>query len=1080
MTSIATSHSWRVGELHRLVAGTRRVLSGHSGTFLGVSTGVSDQVPEEGQIVSVRGATWAVTDVKAQGLPRSPSDETIVGTQHAVTLQNLAEDWMYDELRIIWELEVGTKISSEKGMPDVTPDGFDDPQRLAAFVDALRWGAITSADPRTLQAPFRSGVRVEAYQLEPVRRALLASRANLLLADDVGLGKTIEAGLVIQELLLRHRARSVVVVCPAGLRLKWQDEMREKFGLEFEILDSEKLRTIRRDFGINANPFTVFPRVIVSMSWLPGDRAQRYLTELYAHADSGRGLRNSVFDIMVVDEAHHVAPSSPSQSGGRRGYAVDTQRTRAVSELSRHCEHRLFLSATPHNGYTESFTALLEMIDDRQFARGAGLGRKAVQEVVVRRLKKDLVEAKGFKLRDVKPMVFQPTESEIDAYDRLASFLKRRDSAAKNSKSAHHMATMLIKKRFFSSPYAFGRTIETYLDNRTDGEACPALEYNQEIGVDADDLEEGRRDQREAEALRLTARAMPPLTEADIEDLSWLAAWGKEYSARPDSRVDRVLVQLEAVLRPDGKNWTNERIVIFTEYVDTLSWIKSILDQRGYVEVLEVIEGSTDPEERELIRARFQEDPSEDEVRILLATDAAGEGIDLQNYCHRLINFDVPFNPNRLEQRIGRIDRYGQTDAPQVFHLLPERAADDDASAYERDVSFLARIATKIAAVEEDLGSVNQVIAEELQEQLAGKKITSGPRRKDDQVVNEALQGERDLRSALTNLERDFEESRDRLHIRPDNLIRVVSAALELDNQPPLIETGDERTDERVFRIPNLSASWTPVTKGLASRLRPKQPRRVTFDDEAASGRSDLVLTHLGHPLVQRSARFLRSSLWADQSGLHRVSAFEVEGLEESVVAAVTRIVLVGKGGVRLHEDVVLAGTRLKGRALGEQRSEEILERALDGSKLTAVDSDVRTALVNMWAADGDGSLRARVATAVDRRVTREVARVEKQLAQREQGDIDRVNEVYERFGRTLQDTIRAAEAIDEANEWALFDVEKQQRTRDLARIHTRVAALNEERTREIAAVHTRYADVTSHPFVAAIVFAIKPGDVIA
>ena len=131
-------------------------------------------------------------------------------------------------------------------LPEVTEGGFDPPERLAAFLDAVRWSAVTSADVKTLQAPFRSGVAIEDYQLEPVARAVDAPRVNLLLADDVGLGKTIEAGLVAQELLLRHRARRIMIVCPAGLTVKWHDEMAEKFGLDFTVVDSERCAAVRR------------------------------------------------------------------------------------------------------------------------------------------------------------------------------------------------------------------------------------------------------------------------------------------------------------------------------------------------------------------------------------------------------------------------------------------------------------------------------------------------------------------------------------------------------------------------------------------------------------------------------------------------------------------------------------------------------------------------------------------------------------------------------------------------------------------------------------------------------------------
>src|SRR6201985_2809579 len=135
-------------------------------------------------------------------------------------------------------------------LPQVTETNWDDPQQLGAFLDAVRWGTVTSADTRTLQAPFRSGISIEEYQLEPVARALAMPRVNLLIADDVGLGKTIEAGLVAQELLLRHRARRMIVVCPAPLTGKWREEMDDKFGLNFTVLDAQALHDLRRTHGL--------------------------------------------------------------------------------------------------------------------------------------------------------------------------------------------------------------------------------------------------------------------------------------------------------------------------------------------------------------------------------------------------------------------------------------------------------------------------------------------------------------------------------------------------------------------------------------------------------------------------------------------------------------------------------------------------------------------------------------------------------------------------------------------------------------------------------------------------------------
>ena len=241
-------------------------------------------------------------------------------------------------------------------------------------------------------------------------------RTNLLIADDVGLGKTIEAGLVVQELLLRHRARTVLVVCPASLQIQWRDEMREKFGLEFRIVNRTLLAELRRSRGVHANPFTHFPRLIVSIDWLKGDLGMRLLRDTLPPAPEIPRR----FDVLIVDEVHNVAPS-----GAGEHYATDTLRTRAVRELAPHCEHRLFLSATPHNGYSNSFAALLELLDPYRFARGVELDAARVREVTVRRLKPEIVNETGrprFPEREIVALEVDYPESERAVHADLIAY----------------------------------------------------------------------------------------------------------------------------------------------------------------------------------------------------------------------------------------------------------------------------------------------------------------------------------------------------------------------------------------------------------------------------------------------------------------------------------------------------------------------------------------------------------------------------------------------------------------------------------------------------------------------------------
>ena len=1044
-------------------------------------------LPEQGQIVNVRGATWAVADVRAQGLPRSPADEGEPGLTHVVDLQSLEEDRLGQELAVVWELEVGHTVAPDQGLPEtISPDGFDEPNTLAAFVDAVRWGAVTSADGNTFQSPFRSGANVEAYQLEPLRRALQSARTNLLLADDVGLGKTIEAGLVLQELLLRHRARSVIVVCPPSLSLKWRDEMREKFGLEFEIVNSELMARVRRSHGLNANPFRLFPRVIVSMAWLPSLRAQRLLRDVFADVRDAGTARRYAFDILIVDEAHHVAPASPTGVSGFRGYAVDSDRTIATRALAERCEHRLFLSATPHNGYSESFTALMEMIDGRRFQRGASLDERALRDIAVRRLKADLREVKGFQPRELKTLAFTPDPDEVEKFALLDRILT--DSARRNGRDRPGgIVAMLLKKRFLSSPWSFALTLRQYTEAGPGrGLAVDDEEqyYQEVLGSGQSDEEEGDAAHPEFTALRHSKRS-DPLSAATSEDIASLIAWGQKYENQPDARLTALLQFLDAVCRPAG-TWSNERVVVFTEYAATLDWIVRVLSQHGYREGTElaVIQGSTPAEDREDIRAAFTAPPDKQPVRVLVATDSAGEGIDLQDHCHRLVNFDIPFNPSRLEQRIGRVDRYGQKFTPEIYQLSPA----GNGSAYARDLKFLLdKVRQKIGTVAADLGSANEVIDVEIQDHFTpggtGRKVRLSARDDGNVIINRALAGGMELNRALTELSRTYGERKAEMHLTPANALRVVDTALELTGQPPLRPVeGDDPAE--VFEVPALGPAWQPALRGLETRLNPGVLRPVTFDDQVArdgddeeEGRDDLVYIHLGHALLQRSARILRSALFNVDSPVHRVTAVVVEDLPRSCVAAVSRLVLVGLGGVRLHEEVFLTGIRIRGQAMSETKAEEVLDTALDAQDLVLADADVRRELAALWNGDGT-SLRTRLLTAMEHKARTRQEKVIDALHKRRDTDIARAREIFAAFRVNLRESRDRLDREIRGEEEKLFpDDQQRQRRRDLASMTDRLDSLDEEEQREIAAISARYADIRPHVTAAAVVFALTPDD---
>lgn len=343
-------------------------------------TNTTNSIPEIGQIVTVRQRRYVVSDIQQSTIPLEVLSKNGDKPQHLISLSSIEDDALGETLQVIWEIEPDARINEKSGLPD--PAGFDSPIKFDAFINAVRWGAISSADIRSLQAPFRSGITIEDYQLDPLVRAVQMPRANLLVADDVGLGKTIEAGLIIQELLLRNRARTVLIVCPSSLQIQWRDQMRDKFGLEFRIVDAELMRTLRRTRGLHTNPWSHFPRLITSIDFLKRDRPMRLFKEILPAEDEPKYPRK--FDILIIDEAHNIAPV------GRGKYATDSLRTLAIRTIAPNFEHKLFLTATPHNGYKESFTALLELLDNQRFARGIEPDRQQLQLVMVRRMKSEL------------------------------------------------------------------------------------------------------------------------------------------------------------------------------------------------------------------------------------------------------------------------------------------------------------------------------------------------------------------------------------------------------------------------------------------------------------------------------------------------------------------------------------------------------------------------------------------------------------------------------------------------------------------------------------------------------------------
>jgi len=811
------------------------------------------EAPAVGQLAHVRGRTWVVGDVARD------SQASLDGrpVQHLVSLISVEDDATGEELEVVWEIEPGTRVIERAELPAIAPDRLDDPAELDAFLDAIGWGAVTSADHRSLQAPFRSGITIEDYQLEPLVRALRSPRTTLLIADDVGLGKTIEAGLVVQELLLRHRARTALVVCPASLQLQWRDEMRDKFGLEFRIVDRELLGQLRRSRGIGANPFAHFPRLIVSIDWLKAELGMRLLREvLPPHPEIPRR-----YDVLIVDEVHNCAPAG---AGGR--YARDTLRTQAIRTLAPHCEHRLFLSATPHNGYDNSFAALLELLDPHRFARGIKPSREATREVTVRRLKQDLLNDDGsprFPRRRVVMLEVHHPDSERKVHADLVAYAAARrarlGSGDPSANAAADFVTTLLKKRLFSSPAAFLRTLEVHRETITRArrpEAKPTTTVLQRLFDDAansldveaseDGVGEAARDVIDAAAAAEPSRP----TGNELALLDRMIAWAQRAAVTEDSRTERLLDWVQEQVKPAAR-FTDERVIVFSEYRATQRYLQERLAVRGIAGGrVELLDGTTSEEERERVKGQWQEPPADFPVRVLLATDAASEGISLQRHCHLLAHAEIPWNPNRLEQRNGRIDRHGQL-APEVLvhHCVSAGWETAGRGSLEGDLDFLARVVVKVQQIREDLGSAGPVIASQIEEAMLGRRTTLDETRFSGAAASRALlEQERRMRERLAALRDDLAESRTTLHLEPDRVHRVVATALQLARQPAL-QPGPEpgtpprsRADRQLDARDDRPRAPGPPRRAPADHLRPRngaQPDRSRARASWAPARAD-------------------------------------------------------------------------------------------------------------------------------------------------------------------------------------------------------------------------------------------------
>ncbi len=558
-----------------------------------------------------------------------------------------------------------------------------------------------------------------------------------------------------------------------------------------------------------------------------------------------------------------------------------------------------------------------------------------------------------------------------------------------------------------------------------------------------------------------------------------MCQWAENACRTPDAKAKELLNWISTHIKPDGK-WSDERVIIFTEYRTTQKWLYDLLASEGLVqqERLMTLYGGMKSEEREKIKAAFQANPQISPVRILLATDAASEGLDLQNFCCQLIHYEIPWNPNRMEQRNGRIDRHGQKAAQVlIYHFVGKYQENNLQSTkikpgqLEGDLEFLMRAAVKVNNIREDLGKVGPVIAAQVEDAMMGRStvLDTTIAEKESETLRKMLKFERQVKEKIEKLTEQRQETRQHLRLTPDNIQKVVEVGLELAGQPPLIEDELPGINGKVFYLPPLKSSWAICTQGLA-HPHTKKIRPIVFDPELSNGRDDVVWAHLNHHLVQMCSRLLRAEIWSNTSkkSLHRVAARLVSNsvLDTPAIIVYGRLIILGGDQQRIHEEIINAGGLIKEGKLKRMGVMEI-QTALSKVLPDLVPDNTRKSLQKLWSSHENSLMQFLQTRMQDRSES-----LRKVLSNKENIDINDITNVLRELQNSIERELEQPQV--KQMELALFnETEKEQFERNLSSLKHRLAEIPLEIEREVAAIKARFINTTPRLFPLAVVYLV-------
>ena len=755
-----------------------------------------------------------------------------------------------------------------------------DPAKLHLLVESTRIRLAYAHDRQF--AVSLSGIRTLPHQIEAVYEKMLPQpRLRFLLADDPGAGKTIMAGLLIKELRLREAVERVLILCPAPLTIQWQDELQRWFGENFDIIfaavDQQQL----------VNPWQRASLVIASIDYAKQDDIRERVWQQH-------------WDLLIIDEAHKCSAYTKAQSG-RSDEVAETKRYQLAKRLTADADHVLLLTATPHHGDEDRFAHFLRLLDPDLFPEPHRLGKKAddIRKDVfrlgencpwaLRRLKEDLRDLQGHRLfpdRHAITVPFRLNSDEYALYRAVTDYINRfLPNQAGRRKASAALARTVFQRRLASSTCAIHESLKRRLQKQQDlldeleglapAQRAKRLAALQGRLIDAeqddDDLDEAATNQLSDEFTSAAELEQLKAEVAALRDLTEQARKVRESAG--DSKLAKLkecLQRAQFVELRDGRG----KLLVFTEHRDTLTYLKSHLEKWGYSTC--EIHGGMNPHERKKSQEAFRT-----QAQMCVATEAAGEGINLQ-FCHLMINYDMPWNPTRLEQRLGRIHRIGQKHDAYAFNFVATDSEDGQPIIEGR---ILQRLLEKLDQMRDALeGRVFDVIGEvlslnevNLPEML--REAAHDPRRLDeylnqlDGIDPDRLKSYEEATGiALARAHVDFSGvQRRNLEVEEKRLMPLYVEGFFLNAAREVGLRVKARADglRRVEYVPaDLRSERLQAVRKLG---KPESSyRKFTFHkqhlEETAHG--DAVLMGPGHPLYAAVDEKLRERLAALQGGV--------------------------------------------------------------------------------------------------------------------------------------------------------------------------------------------------------------------